>query len=389
MKKLLGTLLIAGAVLFSCNNSLTPANSELSNETPQTGVEGTKACSLPYDEYNNGWSFIKEYYGGDYRQLPFYDRWIIGDYDGDGDQDIVGTSELSEMKALFSFSGTSSWSLAWNSNTAGSANPLYSYTRGVAGDFDGDGKDEIFLYHINLKLVKYLGGRWTTIWSADNSHMIYPYKDRLLVGDFDGDNKDELLGCGDWNTMFHYNSDNQWQWGWSTYNDNPAIKAYLTKTYWKYARVGDFDKDGRDEVLGLATWATMFHYTDNNWDWGWSSYSGNLGGWKLPLGADIPLAGDLDATHTDDEILFFDVGTDGGEGSVYNYIDGTFKRRWTTVNYVGKAVDNWPIAAPISSNTEYHLVRAQAGAHAYLMARRDYCNVNLVRMYKLYQAYNE
>ncbi|MEK8019963.1 MAG: M4 family metallopeptidase [Candidatus Parabeggiatoa sp.] len=94
--------------------------------------------------------------------------------------------------------------------------------------------------------------------------------DKLYVGDFDGDGAEELLGVsGNWITMFYYENDD-WQWGWSNYGDSEAGGGIYP--YRNNLSIGDFDGDGKDEILGVDSWITMFHFKigdDNKWDWHW------------------------------------------------------------------------------------------------------------------------
>ncbi len=149
--------------------------------------------------------------------------------------------------------------------------PAITYT----GDFDGDGQDEIMRVTWNgiMNVYKKTPGAWTCLWSNRNSNIgdgIYPYRNNLVVGDFDGDGKDEVLGTGGWITMFHFDS-GDWHWGWSNYGSTAAGDGIYP--YRHVLHAGDFDGDGRAEVLGAASWNTVFEYqADNDWHWGLSDY---------------------------------------------------------------------------------------------------------------------
>ena len=114
------------------------------------------------------------------------------------------------------------------------------------GDFSGDGIDELFCVQIiggttdNMRLMQY-NNAWNTLWTNNGQSEgvgIYPYRNRLIVGNFDTDAADEILGVGSWATKFDLNTNNQWDWSWSTYESgrlsdwavNPSHRIFFMKT---------------------------------------------------------------------------------------------------------------------------------------------------------------
>lgn len=120
------------------------------------------------------------------------------------------------------------------------------FDRYYVGDFNGDGIDELFCTEVSqnstdiMKLIRYDNG-WNTQWTNNGQSDgvgIYPYRANLHVGNFDVDRADELLGVGTWATKFDFNSTNQWDWSWSTYESgrlsdwsvNPNHRIFFLKT---------------------------------------------------------------------------------------------------------------------------------------------------------------
>ena len=120
------------------------------------------------------------------------------------------------------------------------------FNRYYVGDFNGDGIDELLCTEVSggsndmMKLIRYNNG-WNTLWTnygQSNGVSIYPYRANLHIGNFDADPSDEILGVSTWATKFDFNSSNQWDWSWSTYQSgrlsdwsiNPTHRIFFMKT---------------------------------------------------------------------------------------------------------------------------------------------------------------
>lgn len=122
---------------------------------------------------------------------------------------------------------------------------LGEFDQYYVGDFSGDGIDELFCVQViggttdNMRLMQY-NNAWNTLWTNNGQSEgvgIYPYRNRLIVGNFDTDAADEILGIGSWATKFDLNTNNQWDWSWSTYESgrlsdwavNPNHRTFFMK----------------------------------------------------------------------------------------------------------------------------------------------------------------
>lgn len=169
----------------------------------------------------------------------------VGDFDGDGKDDLVRNDPLTRRIAVArstggGFSGWSTWMTAW-----GGGRPEWA----DVGDFNGDGKDDLIVanpvsntYAVAISNGSSFGapgtGTWLTGWGGR------PVWAR--IGDFNGDGKDDLIGSNPTNNTYAVaTSDGSqlgaagsgiWLSGWS---GTPA-----------FADVGDFNGDGKDDLIG-------------------------------------------------------------------------------------------------------------------------------------------
>jgi FG-GAP-like repeat len=174
-------------------------------------------------------------------------EWVeVGDFNGDGKDDLVGTDSannlirvaLSDGRSLTA-AGSGSWMTAW-----GGARPGWA----DVGDFDGNGKDDLIIadpvnnvFAVALSDGSALNGagNWITGWSGSPTW--------ARIGDFNGDGKDDLIGAGGPTSFVVGISDGTrlqaggtgiWLTGWSS---NPV-----------FADVADFNGDGKDDLIGAG-----------------------------------------------------------------------------------------------------------------------------------------
>lgn len=171
-----------------------------------------------------------------------------GDFDGDGVQDVLG-----KVRGGGSISNS-----AWNlySMRTTSLNSYFSLknsgtitswgNKDYFGDFNGDGKTDIWTFDSNgVKIYTINGNSLTTLYSGS-----YPKKDHLFkLGDFDGDGKTDIFIYG-----FESYEWSEWQFRLSTGTGFNANYFTKKKTDLKSDVVytGDFNGDGRTDILALS-----------------------------------------------------------------------------------------------------------------------------------------
>jgi hypothetical protein len=369
--------------------SVSPAQIGVDNAKDLTIIDNTGNKSALYIDYQNQWS--KQWFNDNSGNIATYkvqdgDLYYTGDFDGDGTDEIVTVayhagSTTDYINVLKFVQGD--WTLLWTNNGSSSAGTgIYPYRYNlIVGDYDGDGKDELLGNDITgwTTLFKFSSGNWQWAWSdnGSTSNAIHPYKAQFYAGDFDGNGKDEILGCdfNGWTTCFGWDGSN-FVWGWSDYGGANALKAYRRNMI-----AGDFNGDGKTELLGLGASAVMFNFTNNTWNAGWSSNgSNNIAGWAYPFAStDQIMAGNIDSDPKTELMFIQKPGSraltidfqNNQTGWNSNFQTYSFIGDWNTVDYTGTG-----------SNTHYLMVKARSTDPKYLMAMRKYCSNYTVGMYK-------
>ncbi len=170
---------------------------------------------------------------------------LVGDFNGDGMDDIVVWHPANGDWQVAVSDGTKfnplggSWLLNWA--TGSGWIPL-------VGDFDGDGKDDIVVWHPEngdwqvavSDATKFtpVGGSWLLNWATGPGWI-------PLVGDFDGDGKDDIVVWhpenGDWQVAVSDGTKfipvgGSWLFNW------PQGSGWIPF-------VGDFNGDGKDDIV--------------------------------------------------------------------------------------------------------------------------------------------
>lgn len=200
-------------------------------------------------------------------------RVHVGDFDGDGDDDIAAFLD-SRHWAGYRSTGSSFGIESWGKfGGTGWADQLL-------GDFDGDGADELLSFHPGTKnwwLSKLVGGTWrhsifTTYGTTSGWQVHFP-------ADIDGDGADELIS-------FHPSNGTWWA---SDRNRSPRlIYDVRTASGWQHLSAADVDGDSFDDLI-------MFHPSNGTW-WIvdpasrtvrlWGSFTTRTG-WVDPMAVDI------------------------------------------------------------------------------------------------------
>ena len=264
-------------------------------------------------------------------------RFVSGDFNGDGKDDIAGMYNYGDNKPkLFVWPSTGSsfgYEMWWEMPQY---NPAGVTDRMVSGDFNGDGKDDIaamYWYngwngvstaiHVFLSTgssFNYQGnpGWWQSM-QGPGSYLAPNATGRFVSGDFNGDGRDDLAALYDkggnnvalhvWpsrGSSFGYET---W-WEMSQYNPAGVTDRMVS---------GDFNGDGKDDIAAMSWYdgwngvntamhvflsaGSSFNYQGNG---GW--WQSDAGEYRAPGVTERLVAGDFDDDGRADIAGLYDYG---------------------------------------------------------------------------------
>ncbi len=262
-------------------------------------------------------------------------RIVAGDFNGDGKDDVATMYDYDNYCPkihIFKSNGESfdDWE-TWFAET-GIFNPNSVTERFTAGDFNGDGKDDIAAMYDyadgSTKILVFIStgtsfNYWSS-WYTESRPGYYVAEyvtGRFSAGDFNNDGKDDIATMYDYPsgaTRIHVFKSNGTSFGnfetWYAQN-NPGY--YKTEKVLNRFAAGDYNGDGKDDI------ATMYDYDsgtmkihaftstgtafNNCQTWNTQSTAGTY----FPLRTSGFVAGDINGDGKDDII------------SKYNYVKGT------------------------------------------------------------------
>jgi len=183
---------------------------------------------------------------------------------------------------------------------------------GPAGDFDGDGLSELIVTSgWGLGILKQQGGTFAAPFMAANGTklgdwMLNTPDNRFgPIGDFDGDGHDEILAISRWGIGILKLSDGKLK-SIAMLQSGTAVgiggwRMDINTT--RFTAVGDFDGDGRDEILALDDKGiTILKFSGGAFSVAARVANGTYcGGWKLnTLGDRLGPGADFDGDGTDE-----------------------------------------------------------------------------------------
>lgn len=181
--------------------------------------------------------------GTDYRVVG------IGDFNGDGRRDILWRNTSGSISDWL---GNSNGGFTVNDTNALTAVALTWTVVGV-GDFNGDGRADI-LWRSSTGIVAEWVGQASGGFAVNNNvntQVDLTWK-VVGVGDFNGDHASDILWRNDDGTL----SDWLGTTGTGAFVANNSAAAVFVPTVWRVASIGDFNGDGRDDILWRSTTGT-------------------------------------------------------------------------------------------------------------------------------------
>jgi hypothetical protein len=216
---------------------------------------------------------------------------VVGDFNGDGRSDTVWYGRGNRRDHLW-FGGTGRGDFT-RRRVAIDAN----YGHALVGDFDGDGRDDIFWYTAGSGPDRLWWGRPNRTFSGVDRPVSGSY--RPVAGDFDGDGRHDIFWYGPGGGADHL-------WFGKANRDFTATNRNMPHDQTPIA--GDFNGNGRDDVFFYSPGSAR----DRLW-WGRPNRTFLAGSVENVNGTYRPFSGDFDENRHDDIFWY-------GPGSGPDYI---------------------------------------------------------------------
>ncbi len=167
---------------------------------------------------------------------------VRNDFNGDGRSDILWRNVDGQLS---NWLGTATGGFVQNNANAASVVPTSWQVAGT-GDFNGDGRDDILWRNTDGQLSNWLGtASGGFLPNNANAAAVVPVAWQVVgTGDFNGDGRDDIL----WRNSDGTVSD----WLGTAaggFTPNDANAARFVPTSWSVVGTGDFNGDGRDDIL--------------------------------------------------------------------------------------------------------------------------------------------
>lgn len=170
------------------------------NEVVEKDNTGKQYNSTRFSWQNN-YSLDPVVYSSAYFNNNLGGEYIAADINGDGFSDVVVLENDNWAVHINNINDGGGVTYSIPQNGTGSGSLTNSSGKGVAGDFNGDGNDDIIIFNLS-GLAYYYRSDGTTLMEGYFSPIdLAPYVDGFTVGDFNGDGKTDFFTCnatGDW-----------------------------------------------------------------------------------------------------------------------------------------------------------------------------------------------
>ncbi|MBF0634165.1 MAG: FG-GAP repeat protein [Nitrospinae bacterium] len=255
----------------------------------------------------------------------------IGDFDGDGKNDLLWRDAESGQVAVWMMNGVDVVTSAMTS-----LNPGAGWLVQGIGDFDGDGKSDILWRDASTgqTAIWFMSG--ATVTSSSNTNVSAGAYTATAgwqvhgVGDFNGDNKSDIL----WRQIETGRTAIWFMSGASKVggkHTSVQAGAYTSTTGWQIHGVGDFNGDGKADILwrNAESGGTVVWFMNGVKRTGRANTSVQLGAYTSATGWHVQAVGDFDGDGKSDVLVRY-----AGTGQTYVWLmnGAVVTGDWTSVN---------------------------------------------------------
>jgi uncharacterized protein YbdZ (MbtH family) len=217
-----------------------------------------------------------------------------GDYNGDGRVDVLLRN--SSSGTITEWLGQANGGFNWNS--AATYGLDSSWHVAASGDFNGDGRTDVLLVNDNGSVTDWLGQADGTFFSnhVNASYALPAGWQVATTGDFNGDGVDDVL-------LRNSSSGTITEWlgqptGGFTWN---SAATYGLDSSWHVAGAGDFNGDGRADVLLVNNNGSVTNWLGQGDGTFFSNHA--TASYALPAGWSVAGIADVNGDARDDVLL--------------------------------------------------------------------------------------
>lgn len=276
-------------------------------------------------------------------------QWVSGDFNGDGRDDLAALYGYGDgSNGMFTFLGQADGTFTTLPRSAYTGPGNWDATRGklVAGDFNGDGRDDVVMFYDHgncdtgaYTFVSKADGSFTNIfgsWRSGAGNWCQG-NTTYVGGDFNGDGRDDVVG------VYAYNDGSVTAWTLPSKTDGGFASTlpswHKNPGLWEWWRskltAGDYNGDGRADLAvmydygyGNSSLFTMTSKPDGTINEDFRSWQAPAGTWHVQE-ASFPVSGDTDHDGREDIAIMYNDAQ--GSTSAHTFkarADGGFENGW-------------------------------------------------------------